>query len=56
MNFKQKCVIRILIFVARIMADEEWRKEIEQIGNHIQHGDGGVLSDRKVAEIARSSN
>lgn len=43
MTFKQKVVIKILLLVARMLADNEWQKEVENLSTHIQHGDGGIL-------------
>jgi hypothetical protein len=41
MSWKQRTVVRILLFVAQMLADEEWRKEIEHLSNHItQHKEG----------------
>jgi hypothetical protein len=40
MTWKQKTVVRILLFVAQMLAEEPWAKEIEHISNHItQHRD-----------------
>lgn len=35
MNWKEKTVVRILLMVAGWIAPSEWKKEIEQLGNHI---------------------
>ena len=35
MTWKEKTVIRILLFVAQMLSDEKWRKEIEHLSNHI---------------------
>jgi hypothetical protein len=35
MTFKRKTVIRILLLVARMLADGIWAKEIEHLANHI---------------------
>jgi len=43
MTFKQKVVIKILLLVARMMADNEWQKEVENLLTNFQHGDGGIL-------------
>lgn len=41
MTWKQRTVIRILLFVAQMLADEEWAQEIAHISNHItQHKEG----------------
>lgn len=34
-TWKQRTVIRILLLVAEMLADEEWAKEIEHLSNHI---------------------
>lgn len=40
MSFKEKTVIRILLFVARLMTDKpEVAKEIDQLWAHISCGD-----------------
>lgn len=35
MNWKQSTVIRILLLVARMLADHSWEKEISHLSNHI---------------------
>ena len=42
MTWKQKTVIRILLFVAQMLSDAQWQKEIEHLSNHISQykGDG----------------
>ena len=35
MNWTQLTVIRILLLVAKLMAEPEWRKEVEQLSTHI---------------------
>jgi hypothetical protein len=35
MNWKQKTVVRILLLVARMLADEDWAEEIKHLSNHI---------------------
>jgi hypothetical protein len=35
MNWNQRTAIRILLFVARMLADTEWKEEIGHISNHI---------------------
>jgi hypothetical protein len=38
MNWTDKTVIRILLLVAKLMACEPWKKDIEQLTNHITVG------------------
>ena len=35
MTWKKKTVIRILLLVAQMLADGDWREEIEHLANHI---------------------
>ena len=35
MTWKQQTVIRILLIVAKMLADEEWRDEIKNLSSHI---------------------
>jgi hypothetical protein len=35
MTWKQKTVIRILLIVAEMLADAEWRKEVRTLATHI---------------------
>ena len=37
MTSRQKLVIRILLLVARLIADEGWQKEISDLANHITY-------------------
>jgi hypothetical protein len=40
MTWKQKTVVRILLLVAQMLAEEPWAKEIEHLSNHItQHSE-----------------
>lgn len=39
MSFNMKTAIRILLLVAKIMSDDEWRVEIQNLSNHINAGD-----------------
>jgi hypothetical protein len=34
-NWTDKTVIRILLLVAKLIACEDWRKDIEHLSNHI---------------------
>jgi hypothetical protein len=34
-SWKQSTVIRILLLVARMLADQPWEKEISHLSNHI---------------------
>jgi hypothetical protein len=45
MTWKQKTVIRILLLVARMMADEPWGDEIKHLANHI-NAELGVVYER----------
>jgi hypothetical protein len=47
MTFKQKTVIRILLLVARMLSDEPWTAEIDELCTHILHGDHALGSERK---------
>jgi hypothetical protein len=39
MNWKQKTVVRILMIVARMVAEDEWLKdELKNLANHISIG------------------
>jgi hypothetical protein len=35
MNWNDKTVIRILLFVAKMVSGEAWRKDIDQLAAHI---------------------
>lgn len=35
MTWKDKTVIRILLIVAKMVSEPEWRREIEALSNHI---------------------
>lgn len=35
MNRRQEVVVRILLLVARLLAEEPWSKEIKDLANHI---------------------
>lgn len=35
MNKRQQVVVRILLLVAKMFADAEWKKDIEQLSSHI---------------------
>lgn len=35
MDWRTKCVVRILLLVARIVGPDEWAEEIRHLGNHI---------------------
>lgn len=39
MSWSDKVVMRILLLVAKMIAREDWKKEIEQLSSHIQYGD-----------------
>lgn len=35
MSWRQKTTIAILLLVARMLADDEWAREIKNLANHI---------------------
>ena len=37
MSAKDKIVIRVLLLVAKFVAQEEWKKEIDQLASHISY-------------------
>lgn len=37
MTSRQKIVVRILLLVAKLIADEGWQKEISDLSNHISY-------------------
>jgi len=38
LTWKDKTVIRILLLVARIVGEEKWIKDIQELANHISSG------------------
>lgn len=45
MNWTDKTVIRILLLIAKFMASDPWKKDIEQLANHISVGPWGRDSE-----------
>jgi hypothetical protein len=39
-TWKQKTTIRILLLVARMLADDPWANEIKDLANHVNAGIG----------------
>jgi hypothetical protein len=48
MNWTDKTVIRILLIVAKFMAQEPWKKDIEQLAAHISVGKWQREDEEKV--------
>ena len=40
MTWTNRVAVRILLLVARMFADNEWREEIKQLANHIEYNAG----------------
>lgn len=40
MIWKEKTVIKILLLVAKMVADKEWKDDIQNLANHITSGIG----------------
>jgi hypothetical protein len=38
MNWTDKSVIKVLLLVAKLIAREEWKKDIEQLSTHLSVG------------------
>lgn len=41
MSISEKFVIRTLLLVAKLIAKDEWKKEIQELANHILHTSEG---------------
>lgn len=41
MTFKEKVVVRILLLVAKLIADEGWKKDIEALSTHVVYSSEG---------------
>jgi hypothetical protein len=45
MKWRDKVLVRILLFVARIVADEKWREDLEKLSTHICYSNSDPLED-----------
>lgn len=43
MTFKEKVVVRILLLIAKLIADESWKKDIETLSTHVVYSSEGRL-------------